>query len=594
MSNAPDTCRHRTHSSFFLVSLTYVFKSAEGNVGEHLASQLVIKSRAHQAAPPVKLAEARIEYEGALKPILLRHNDDTEGLATGKGDERYAEISLEDSSSSSFLQNSESQGSRSGSFLLGTGNLQFESGQTRIFEFTSVPRDAGDLQVKSVSLSMAEDLFDLEYVVPLGGIRQVGNWWTPSSAGLKRNQLSRAMPGSVKILPRPPRMQINFLNTRARYYINERIDIALGMRNDEDEETEASLEVRILSDLDEPPSIVWNDQDKHATDEADPMLPGHKLGRLAPAEETERSFSFEATSQPVDYIIEAKILYHQITDPDTPVSKITTITIPVIAPFEATYDFSPRLHSARWPNYFGLSDEVMTASATTAHGITQQWILLAMVSSLTVDPLYVEAVELQTLAVNGDVVCSVADDYDQDSLPFVMAADGTQQIQFKIEVQKMAVDDRRPAALDLALAVRWKRSMDDSLTTTATLHVPRLAVHGGEPRVLASVQYSTAVPTLIHLDYTVENPSSHLLTLSVVMESNEDFAFYGPKAGSLQLVPISRHTLRFNIYPTVRGTWIQPQLKIIDRYFNKSLRISATEGMKTDKKGILVWVNAEG
>ena len=107
------------------------------------------------------------------------------------------------------------------------------------------------------------------------------------------------------------------------------------------------------------------------------------------------------------------------------------------------------------------------------------------------------------------------------------------------------------------------------------------------------VNHSTAVRGLIHLDYTLENPSLRLITLSMVMDSSDDFAFYGPKVGSLQLVPISRHSVGFNLFPTGRGKWIQPQLKVVDRYFNRSLRVTATEGMRTDKKGILVWVPAD-
>ncbi|KAI9677097.1 MAG: hypothetical protein M1817_006936 [Caeruleum heppii] len=84
------------------------------------------------------------------------------------------------------------------------------------------------------------------------------------------------------------------------------------------------------------------------------------------------------------------------------------------------------------------------------------------------------------------------------------------------------------------------------------------------------------MPGLIHLDYILENPSSHLLTWTLAMEASDDFAFSGPKLSSLQLVPLSRHTVRFNLWPSVQGTWIRPQLKVVDRYYNKTLKSPST------------------
>jgi len=41
------------------------------------------------------------------------------------------------------------------------------------------------------------------------------------------------------------------------------------------------------------------------------------------------------------------------------------------------------------------------------------------------------------------------------------------------------------------------------------------------------------------------------------------------------------------------GRWINPCLKVMDRYFNKSLKVQGTEGMRIDaKKGVGIWVPA--
>jgi hypothetical protein len=99
---------------------------------------------------------------------------------------------------------------------------------------------------------------------------------------------------------------------------------------------------------------------------------------------------------------------------------------------------------------------------------------------------------------------------------------------------------------------------------------------------------------MIHFDVTIENPSNHFLTFGLTMEPSEKFAFSGVKSSTLQLVPLSRRTMRFRLLPTVRGEWIGPIHCVIrDRYFQKVLKIAPTEGMKVEKEGILVWVPAE-
>jgi len=85
----------------------------------------------------------------------------------------------------------------------------------------------------------------------------------------------------------------------------------------------------------------------------------------------------------------------------------------------------------------------------------------------------------------------------------------------------------------------------------------------------------------------------HFLTFNLTMEASEHLAFSGPKMKAVQLVPLSRHTVRYNLLAFKQGLWIQPQLTVVDTYFNKSLRVLPTDGMRADKKGILVWVDAE-
>ncbi len=511
------------------------------------------------------------------------------------------------------LREPESSGSGSGSptaagsSLHGAADLMVHPCQTKIFTLSSLSRTAGDVQVQSVTLSVAADAFNVDYIVPLEHDRQPGEWWTKTGNTVKKHRLNRERISSVKILPRPPKMQLRLLDLAGQYYTDEQVTVMVEVTNGEHEDTESSLEARILGEVDPLPQITSDDDDQSDRDpssndgaaQSDQSRPSHSIGRLRPSEKVTRKLSFTPASYPVQYVLEIKVLYHQLSEPDTPISKTIARPLPVVAPFDASYNFSPRLHEAAWPSYFDMPDtfepQAEEHSAKTASGLIQRWALSTGLTSLAAEQLLVDSLELQTLAVNGDVICSISEAHDSTVLPAEIFPQSTQQHRFILDAQKLSLDDRRSATLDMALVIHWKRSTKaSSTTTTTTLHVPRLLVHGGEPRILAVVQYSSIIPGLIHLEYTLENPSLRLLTLTMVMEMSEDFAFYGPKAGTLQLVPISRHTVRFNLYPTVRETWIQPQLKVLDRYFNKTLRVTATEGMRMDKIGILVWVNADG
>lgn len=86
----------------------------------------------------------------------------------------------------------------------------------------------------------------------------------------------------------------------------------------------------------------------------------------------------------------------------------------------------------------------------------------------------------------------------------------------------------------------------------------------------------------------------HFLTFELAMEASETFGFSGPKLRTLHLLPMSRQTVRYNLLSSVEGDWITPNLKVTDRYFNKTLKVQGTEGMRGDKKGVGIWVPSGG
>lgn len=92
------------------------------------------------------------------------------------------------------------------------------------------------------------------------------------------------------------------------------------------------------------------------------------------------------------------------------------------------------------------------------------------------------------------------------------------------------------------------------------------------------------------------------------MEGSDIFAFHGPKSKTVQLLPLSRHSIIYNILPTRAAIdtpaserekgetgWIKPVLRVVDRYFQKTLRCSPADDRGTirlpkEGEGILVWV----
>jgi len=96
------------------------------------------------------------------------------------------------------------------------------------------------------------------------------------------------------------------------------------------------------------------------------------------------------------------------------------------------------------------------------------------------------------------------------------------------------------------------------------------------------------------LTYTIENPTNYFLTFSLLMETNDEFAFSGPKQTALQLLPVSKAAVEYRVFPYVRGAWIRPALKVVDRYFNKTLKTApGGEDTAVDKAGLMVWVPEE-
>ncbi|KAI9819952.1 MAG: hypothetical protein M1827_006522 [Pycnora praestabilis] len=587
------------------LSAAYAFEDIEGNVSKPLASQLAISSRAVEGSAPISFSEIKLSFEGSLRTIVLSNQAASNVVGTEVKDGfQLAGIDLSEATFDEAVPNCATSGTSTPS-MRGVADLTIAPGQVKILNFVTIFREAGDVRLVSVAFSIKQDLFQMEYIQNIKDSESSATWWNKGRYGPTKKRLGRSKASAVKILPRLPRMQIAPLpEMKDQFYTDEKVAIGFEVVNEEDEVVEAALETRLLSHSDAVPELIWDTEAYEGFDVPDASfpkgtrLPGHAIGVLVPQKAKKEIIAFSAKSDPTDYILEIRLLYQLHSDLNTPLSKTLTINIAIVSPFEANYDFFPRLLIDKWPSYFRFEDdqpyfnlvESPNGTEPKPNGIPQQWGLAAKVASFATERLIIEGMSVTTLGIIGAAKCSISQDHPDNSEPMDIAPNGLIERSFLLNVQTLTPEDRRSAAVDLMLQVRWRRAGIDSKVNISSLSVPRLLVPI-EPRVLVSARRSASISSLILLDYTLENPSMHILTFNVSMEVSEDFAFSGPKLSSLQLVPLSRHTIHFILLPAVKGQYIRPLLHVTDRYFNKTLRITATEGIKTDKKGILVWVD---
>lgn len=589
------------------VSASLVFEKAQGNVGEPLQVQLVVASVAHAESAPLRVSEIKIGFEGSVRPIKLVSQSDEE--APGISRPQISFITLRDPSTSG--DSSTILSPTSGlSAMVGLANLTFKPSETKVFNLTCVPREAGDARVASLVFLIEEVNFNLVYTITQVE-PNISHWWVESAKGLRKTWISRGRDTrQCKILPKPPKIAIRTPNLRKTYYTNEKVTLQIEIQNDEEEDAQVTMQTRLFTHPESAIKLRWSEDFENTTGaeddlpasptESQPHSLVRSLGILARNGQLEIPVNLIDTLEAVDHEIEITVRYYLVSDLETPISKTVTIELPFIRPFEANYDFLPRVHSHPWPDFFYLDDDLVDneTSEPKAAGLQQTWCLDSKVVSFAAEPLVIESAALILLDIQGDAICRISDERLITPKKVEIAPEELRESEFDLDIQKISLDDRRPANVNLTLEIKWRRASspsneDHDSTTTSTLAIPRFLVPLGEPRVLASATPSSTLPGLIHLDYTLENPSMHFLTFTLTMEASEHFAFSGAKMKALQLVPLSRHTVRYNLLAFKQGLWIQPQLTVVDTYFNKTLRVLPTDGMRVDKKGILVWVNVE-
>ncbi|KAJ6150808.1 hypothetical protein N7470_007402 [Penicillium chermesinum] len=561
------------------LTASLIFEKSEGNVGEPLKAQFIISSLAQKHSAPLKLSEVKLVFEGCLRPGKLYSDHDQQSDVTSKS--CISSVSLREPSTpgDSSIQSPTSALSP----LIGVADLTIAPSQTKIFNLTCIPREAGEAQVASMAFLVEEEKFDLTYVITDNAYAQ-SHWWQQTKKGPTRRRVGKDRDTRrCKIMPKPPKIRLSVPNLKETYYTNERVALTISIHNAEDGTADVTTELRLFGSSESTTSLNWLDSEESsepADASADSLSDGlsshclkRTVGLMECSSDKELVVILENTQDAVKYTLEISTVYHLISDIQTPISK--TIT-----------------------NFFDVKDElVLDASPSTAGGLIQRWCLNSKLVSFALEPIVINKISLKLLDLDGGAVCQIEPEALVSPEVPRIAPEELRESNFFLDLQKLKLGDRRQSTLDLVLEIAWRRVSESPSSehdeTLTTLGVPRLVVPMGEPRVLASATPSANLPGMIQLDYTLENPSTHFLTFNLMMEASEHFAFSGPKTTVVQLVPLSRHTVRYNLLAARRGLWIQPQLVIVDTYFNKTLRALPTGDLRADKKGILVWVDAD-
>ena len=552
----------------------------------------------------------KLTFEGSLRNIDIEH-DSTEGPETSTPLElvHLRHVGLQKASTGVSSVASIPITAQTSS-LVGKANLMLAPGSSKALSFDQTPRDAGEVEVASVTLFVREDDFDLEVIITEDEQIHQDHIWIPSISGPSPKRLKSGRSNFVTILPKPPKIQIEVVNLLPSYFTNEVISLDLLIANEEEDEADVALDIRLLGPAGSLPTVMWaSDEGKSSStgastaddllDRIGGQLPPKYLGKMSRSEKRRQLITIQATLEPAEYLLEIRADYRILADPETSITKTFPANIIVVRPFEASYNFLPLFCSEPWPSYFdptNLNEDssIDEAGEQPASGLAQKWSLTSRLSSLADVSIIIDSIEPQTVEVHDEALCRiflVADNPPEASL---VAPNGLKELHFVLDVQKLDLEDRRSTFVDLQLEISWHREGSSGPSTVTHIAVPELVIPFGEPRVLASAENGEVPPGVIHLDYIIENPSMYTLTFNLSMETSEEFAFSGVKNMSVQLVPLSRHTVRYNLMPFVKGVWICPQFRVFDTHFHQTLEVNATEGMRIDKKGVSIWVDADG
>ncbi len=494
--------------------------------------------------------------------------------------------------------------------MVGSADLTLLPGQTLVFNLEIPLREPGETIAESLTLNVESEAFDLQQSL---NFQEGINLWHISASATR--QIAHPQPLAIRVLPRPPKMEVRCPLFKEQYYTDEPIHLDFEVENGEDVEAAARLDVLLFGEKPPPVTVLipgHGEQTSSSVRSEETRISGAPIGTIASSKSLTISLRLPPIEQSSRYDLTFKVTYFLPTNPGTPISQTATFQLNVVNPFEANYDLLPRVHPDPWPSLFDPDSVTIPTSdddptLAPPKGVSQAWHLVTRYASFASEPLLVTDIDI---AIQPSPTSRCTPTTKHTHLPpsgtgRLINPKTISEATFSLTSQKHTVDDRTHAPLDISLLIKWSRP-DTSTVNTTTLPLPRFTLFGTEPRVLASVaHHRSGRRPLVTLTVTIENPSNHFLTFGLAMEPSEEFAFSGPKLTTVSLLPLSRRGVEWRLLPFDHdddeeeeddgeeegerergGRWIRPGLVVRDKYFQKVLRVvPAGEGMRGGKEG---------
>ncbi|OAA65215.1 hypothetical protein SPI_02002 [Niveomyces insectorum RCEF 264] len=399
------------------LSPAFVFQTGEGKAGETAQAQLVLRSNAFAHALPVIFEELRVRFDGSIKPIVLRHDDGNAEYAPAsqtvpKVAHRVVHLEEDEEEDENGEKTLPGEGVLA---LRGTTNLTLRPQSSLVLEVAIPLREAGDARAVAAELAYRCAQYTLALTVPLrsdaGGGTSVA-WYRPHAGA--RGAVPRPDGQAIRILPRPPKLAIQFVQQDAvasaataeatdgtmalppldtstapatptlQYYTNETVDLAFALVNAEDADASVKLDVVFQGDDDAAPGFtlfVAGDEIDTAPP-ADPdqlddpasattALRSVPLGTVATARALAVSVRLAPVTRSAQFVLTLRAVYHLRHDPATPITQMRSWPLSLSNPFEANYDLLPRLHADPWPSVFD-HQTVVPAEGADGGGVANE------------------------------------------------------------------------------------------------------------------------------------------------------------------------------------------------------------------------------
>jgi hypothetical protein len=564
------------------VAISVAFENKETHVGEAIGCQLTIQARLGETVAPVTLSRVSLRV-GNSRTVLITHS-----VESGSENEESVDLSNVSESPGGLLETK--------------ADLTLRPYQRRIYNFSLTFREAESFSIKSASTCIEANRFKIEHLFQDEEVLQSDSIFVRSGDVLEKKPLPHVDTGTVRVLPKPPKIRILVHGLRKQYYTDELVRLGVEVVNGEADVVSGDVSARTEALL----PLRWIPAGAKEIHEDSPSseLVIRNIENLEPTDAHKEILGFKAPQDPAKSTIALEVKYNLSSDDNTQLSKTLTLDLHFVNSFEVKFSFGPLLYSDSWPSYF---DRQLRSSAENPGGIPQRWRLSTHIRSLATDSITLHEILPVVNNVIGDSAASVADRESTDKEPF--GPGDIERASFEIHTQKLLLDDRRPTTVQSTLEITWARD-ENSSTVTTRVPVPSLTLPVSEPRVLCTLNEG-ATPNKEEdeslwdatLNYHIENPSTHFLTFALTMEATEEFAFSGPKYRTLSLAPLSRHKVEYRLSMQDQldgggalasqvdtaedgpGRWIWPSLQVIDSYYQKTLRVHpGSEGVKFDEK----------